>query len=147
MNRRDTMIAIGLSAVAAKAVAIPQGLAASPADVAASVEDLRRAMLHANPTELNRILSPFLSWGHSNGLIQTRDEFVDVVGSGGEVFHTLEFREPSIWVSNDVGIARHTFVSDLSVGDDRFSVELGEMQVWRREEGSLRCFARQAFAT
>ena len=147
MNRRSLFQLTAVGALTAGIANVASGHAAPrPDDVAASVEDLRRAMLSGKALPLNRIISSRCSWGHSNGVIQTREEFVQAVTSRAEVFETLEFQDRDAFVVDGIGVARHTFVSDVRIGGKVVSLRLGELEVWCVERGSLRCVARQAYA-
>ena len=146
MNRRTVLtVGAGIATVAGMANVSSSLAAITEAQANAVDEDLRLAMLSGRRSKLERVLSPALTWGHSNGLIQTRDEFVGALESRTEVFHTLEFRDRHVMVLDQCVVTRQTFVSDLTAGGQDFSVTLGEMLVWRREHGSLRCIARQAY--
>lgn len=147
MNRRQLLEVTIAGALAAGAAGAVRGHAApTEGELAAVLGDLRAAMLDATATKLNRILSPQCSWGHSNGVVQTREEFVGALTSRAEVFHQLDFQEPSAFVVGGIGLVRDIFVADLLLDGAPLSVRLGELQVWQREHGSLRCIARQAYA-
>ena len=148
ISRRD---ALGLSAVAtATAIGLSgyNSLASNApnAEIEAAVEGLRQALIRADGAALNTYMHPSLSFGHSDGLIQTREEFVRAIASGSEVFNSLKLTQHDNRVVGDMAIARHRFVADVTIQGKDLSVDLGELQVWRRTEGLWRLFARQAFA-
>ena len=141
---------LGIGAVAAAAVAGIGGYSTlastSPsAELVGAIEGLRRAFVNADQAALNAFMHPNMSFGHSNGLIQTREEFVRSVVSGAEVFNSLNITQHDNRIVGDMAIARHRFIADITFQGKDISVDLGELQVWRRTEGSWRLFARQAF--
>ena len=147
ISRRD---ALGVSAVA---VATAVGLSsysslasnAPNAEFEAAVEGLRQALIRADGAALNNYMHPSLSFGHSNGLIQTREEFVRSVISGSEVFNSLKLTQHDNRIVGDMAIARHRFIADITFNGKDISVDFGELQIWRRTEDLWRLFARQAF--
>ena len=60
--------------------------------VAAAVEKLQQAMISGNRTELENIASNQLSYGHSNGYVEDKKEFVEKLASGKSDFCLLPIR-------------------------------------------------------
>lgn len=113
--------------------------------IEAAVENLRVAMLTADNEMLDEIVSKDVSFGHSNGLIQTKGEFISNLIKKVEVFNTLELTGRDIRVVGDVALERHTFDADLVFDGKRFTVSLGVLQTWKKEDGRWKLLARQAF--
>ena len=77
--------------------------------VADAVEQLRKAMVDADSTMLDKLTLLKLSYGHSGGHIDDQKEFVQKIVSGKSDFVTLEFAEQTVSVSNNVALVRHKF--------------------------------------
>ncbi len=86
-----------------------------------------------------------MSFGHANGVVQSKLEFVKTVVEKTEIFNSIKLTEHKISVSGDQGIARHTFDSDLVFMGKEMNLKLGIIMVWRVEDGRWRLFARQSF--
>ena len=115
------------------------------ADIAKSVEMLRMAMLDADEQALMGLMAPELSFGHSNGIVQTRNEFVQSIVTEQEVFKSLVLTEHRYSVVGKTAIARHGFGADLVINGSNLSVQLGELQVWDKKPLGWQLLARQAF--
>ena len=96
----QTSFSGGPGAVAATTIADPSAaekpvpVVFSPErEVALAVEGFRKAMVEAKPESIIEHSSPSLSFGHSNGYIQTREQFAETVRSGEEVFYDIEVRQ------------------------------------------------------
>jgi ketosteroid isomerase-like protein len=147
MNRRE--IARVGGAIAAMAVAggamSKSALACTDDDLKKAVEAFRQAMVDGDGARLLELCSDAMSFGHANGVVQTKTEFVKTVVDKTEVFKSIKLSDHKVMVSGDMGIARHTFDSDLVFMGKDLHLTLGIIMVWRNEDGRWRLFARQSF--
>ena len=67
-------------------------VAAAPADndVAQAVDHLTQAMLHKDIKQLQALTAEQLTYGHSSGKIQNKQEFIADIETGRSGFKTLE---------------------------------------------------------
>jgi ketosteroid isomerase-like protein len=147
MNRRDLSIsgaALLATAVAGLASATP-ALADATGDVLAAIEEYRKAMVDGNGARLLEMSADDMSFGHANGVIQTKVEFVKTVVDKVEVFHKIRLYDHTIRVSGDLAIARHTFDADVFFQGKDQNFLLSIVQVWKKEDGRWRLFTRQSF--
>ena len=70
-------------------------------EVAAAVESLRKAMVDADKSALENLAAEELSYGHSNGLIQNKAEFVEAIASGKNDFKTIELSGQTISIAGN----------------------------------------------
>lgn len=143
---RTGSLVLALLSPAATAAEEPIQLGACE-QVAAHVEAFREAMVKADADTLIRLADDNLSFGHSNGLIQTREEFVDTVAYGQEIFLSVELSERSCKESIGVAMERHIFDAEILIMGEPLSVRLNVLEVWRQEGADWRLVARQAFST
>jgi hypothetical protein len=143
MTRRDWAVGALASFAATTNFAQAEGLADT--SVSRSVEALRLAMIGADKNALEALLAPELSFGHSNGLVQTKAEFMGAVLSRKEVFKTISLTDHSAHSVGTNSIVRQIFASDLELEGKPLSVKLGELQIWQRQKAAWRMIARQAF--
>src|SRR4051812_610364 len=85
--------------VAAGATALAQP--ADEAAVAQAVEKLRAAMVSADRSQLEALISPQLSYGHSGGVVETRAQFLDVVAGKRTVYKTIVLSDQSLTLAGD----------------------------------------------
>jgi hypothetical protein len=62
------------------------------AAVAQSVETLRKAQLEADRTKLAQVTSDQVSYGHSDGRVETKEQFIDGVMTRKQVVKSLASR-------------------------------------------------------
>jgi ketosteroid isomerase-like protein len=147
MNRRKLAFA---GAVAAGAALLNVGLstnamACDTDDVLKAIEEYRKAMVDGNGARLLELSSDNMSFGHATGAVQTKVEFVKTVVDKVEIFHAIKLYDHNIQVNGDQAIARHTFDAKITWNNKDLDLVLGVLQVWRKEEGRWRLFARQTF--
>lgn len=113
-------------------------------DVANAVEQLRKAMVDADPAMLDKLAASKLSYGHSGGHIDDKTTFVQKIVSGKSDFTTLEFRDQSITVSKNVALVRHKFNATTNDNGEPGQVHLAVLLVWQKQRGYWKLLARQA---
>jgi ketosteroid isomerase-like protein len=147
MNRRD----LSMSGAALLATALGAAIATTPAqadatgDVLAAIEEYRKAMVDGNGARLLEMSADDMSFGHANGIIQTKVEFVKTVVDRVEVFKKVRLYDHAIRVSGELAIARHTFDADVFYQGKDQNFLLSIVQVWKKEDGRWRLFTRQSF--
>jgi hypothetical protein len=116
------------------------------ASVASIVEKLRVAIVDANEAELNKLTSSKLTYGHSNGLIEDKKEFVRAIISGESNFTKIDLSEQSVSISGDVALVRHNLAGEThNKGKEPGTTKLGVLMVFQKTKGSWLLLARQAF--
>ncbi len=147
MNRRDIARLGGLAAsLAIAGVAVSKSASAcTDDDLMKAVEEFRQAMVDGNGARLLELSSDALSFGHANGVIQTKTEFVKTVVDKTEIFKSIRLSDQKVMVTGEEGIARHTFDADIVYEGKPMSLTLGIIMVWRNEDGRWRLLARQSF--
>jgi len=114
--------------------------------VGESVEKLKKAIVEADAAVLDKLTSPLLSYGHSNGLLEDKKEFIRALTSGESHFTKIDLSDQTISVSGDVAIVRHKLIGDThNKGKDPAPVKLGVMYVWQKIKGNWLLIGRQAF--
>lgn len=114
--------------------------------VAAAVEKLKIAIVDANEADLNKITSPKLTYGHSNGLLEDQKEFVRAIVSDESNFTKIDLSEQTITISGDVALVRHKLIGEThNKGKEPGTVRLGVLLVFQKTKGSWLLVARQAF--
>jgi len=113
-------------------------------EVSDAVEKLHKAMITVDKATLDMLTADNLSYGHSNGLIQNKKEFIEGIASGKSVFVTIDISEQSISISHNVAIVRHVFNAATNDGGVAATKKLKILLVWEKENGKWKLLARQA---
>jgi ketosteroid isomerase-like protein len=113
-------------------------------EILKAVEDYRKAMVDGNGARLLELSSDAMSFGHANGVIQTKVEFVKTVVEKAEVFKSIKLYDHAINVDGDQAVARHTFDASIIFQGKDLDLTLAIVQVWRKEDGRWKLFVRQS---
>jgi hypothetical protein len=112
--------------------------------VASQVELLRKAMVDADKTSLERLSAEKLSYGHSSGKIEDRTTFISNIAGGKSDFVSIELSDQHIAVTGNTAIVRHTLSADTNDGGVAGHVKLHVLLVWNKEGKEWKLVARQA---
>jgi ketosteroid isomerase-like protein len=115
--------------------------------VAAAVEKLKKAMIDGDRASLTAIASEKLSYGHSGGLVEGKEEFVEKIASGKSDFVTMELSDQTIAVSGNVALVRHQLNATINDNNTPGTVKLKVLLVWQKDKGEWKLLARQAVKT
>jgi ketosteroid isomerase-like protein len=141
-RRHLTLAAVGGLALLAVAPAMAQS--ADEKAVADAVEMLRQAMISADRTKLEAAAADALTYGHSSGRLENKEQFVAAIVEGRSVFRSINLSEQTIHVSGDVAVVRHLLTAETSDGGRPTNVRIGVLLVFQKQGGAWKLLARQA---
>jgi ketosteroid isomerase-like protein len=146
VSRRDVMVA-GAFAFGASTLLLGSANAqgADEVAVAQSVEALRKAQLEADKAGLAQVTSEHVSYGHSDGRVQNKEEFIQGVVGRKQVVKTLTFPELKVSVVGNAAVVRHIFLSESELDGKATTTRIGAVQVWQKQDGAWKLLARQGF--
>lgn len=101
-------------------------------------------MLVKNDSSLKKILDKDLTYGHSNGWVETKKEMLQNLASGKMKY--LEIKEDSVEAVADKKLGHIRFLAQLTAVLDgkTMTLKLRVLEVWRKKEDGWKLFARQA---
>jgi ketosteroid isomerase-like protein len=111
--------------------------------VATAVESLRKAMVNADKTALSNLTAEDLSYGHSNGTLENKATFIEVIMSGKNDYSSIEISNQTIEITGNTALVRHKFVTVMEGSPN--VTNLGVLNVWQKQKGKWKLLARQAF--
>ncbi|VVM43989.1 hypothetical protein PS662_00446 [Pseudomonas fluorescens] len=114
-------------------------------DVAQAVDHLTQAMLKKNIPDLNALTAENLTYGHSSGKIQNKQEYIADIETGRSAFKTLEMQNQTITLSGDVALVRNHFSAQALKGTEVIPTEIENFQIWQKQKGKWLLVGRQAF--
>jgi ketosteroid isomerase-like protein len=147
ISRRDLAV-VGALALGASGVLLSGLAGADAADEAAitqSVETLRRALLEADRSKLEQVASAQISYGHSDGRVETKEQFIHGVMTRKQVVKSLAFPDLKVAVVGNAAIARHIYLAESELDGKATTTKIGALQVWQRQDGGWKLLARQGF--
>ena len=113
-------------------------------EVTAAVEQLRKAMVDGDSVLLSASVSDALSYGHSGGHVEGKEEFISKIVSGKSDFVTIELLNQSISVNDKTAIVRHDLNAKTNDNGKPGEVHLHILLVWQKQHGAWQLIARQA---
>lgn len=146
-SRRDAIV--GAAALAGAMIVASDAARAQGADqaaVARAVEALTKAMLEIDRSQLMALTSEHLSYGHSAGRIENRQQFVDYLVSRASAFRAITLSDQTVGLAGNSAIVRHLFVGETVNPAGQVSpVRIGVLQVWQKPGNDWLLLARQAY--
>ncbi len=112
--------------------------------VANAVQQLRKAMVDGNKEELESIASDKLSYGHSNGLIENKTEFVEKLVTGKSDFVSIELKNQEIIMSGKAAIVRHRLDAATNDNGKPGETHLLVLLIFQKDKKQWKLLARQA---
>jgi ketosteroid isomerase-like protein len=112
--------------------------------VAAAILMLNNAMVDADRIRLDALVSSALSYGHSSGLVEDKQAFIEKIVSGKSDFVSIILSEQTINVQGKTAIVRHILKAQTNDGGKPGEVQIKILQIWQKEGKSWKLLARQA---
>jgi hypothetical protein len=147
VSRRDFAVA-GAFALGASSFLLGGSTSAEAADEAAvteSVEILRKALFEADKVKLEQVASAQISYGHSDGRVETKEQFINGVMTRKQVVKSLTFPELKVAVVGNAAIARHIYLGESELDGKQTTTRIGALQLWQKQDGGWKLIARQGF--
>ena len=92
---------------------------------------------------IDQYVDDSLSYGHSNGWVENKNEFYSNLGSK-MVYHTIKEDSINIVVNKNVAHVRFIGNFDVSMNGTRNQFALRVLEVWVKSHRNWKLFARQA---
>lgn len=110
-----------------------------------ALESLRVQMLNPTESGLKSISHPSLTYGHSNGKIENRKEFMDAFLTGVSDFTSLDFSDVKIEIVGKTAVVRHILMAEsMDKGKQPAKVNIKVMLVFSKDKSGWLLLGRQA---
>jgi hypothetical protein len=147
VSRRDFAVASAF-ALGASGLLLNRSAGAQAADeaaVAQSIEILRKAILEADKAKLDQVSAAQISYGHSDGRVETKEQFINGVMTRKQVQKSLAFPDLKVTVVGNAAIARHIYLGESELDGKQSTTRIGALQLWQKQDGAWKLIARQGF--
>lgn len=118
---------------------------ADEAAVAQAVENLRKAMFARDSKGFEALISENVSYGHSAGRIENKQQFIKAALANKAVMKSLAFTDQTVKITGNHAIVRNTYNAESELDGKPRSTKIGVLMVWAKEGSAWRLYARQAF--
>lgn len=113
-------------------------------NIESTIKQFRKAILEKNTSVLNELLSQNLSYGHSDGHLEGKSDFITKIADGTYSFLTMELSRQSISETGNVAVVRHELDAKTNDEGKAGEAHLYVLLVWYRFENEWKLIARQA---
>ncbi len=115
-------------------------------EVLDTVESWRKAVLAQDVKTLDKVFAPEMTYGHSNGHIDTKDTFINTIQNKKEVYNELNLDDMNVRIVGNTALVRHKMTGNVRLEDGSINKpNLGVLQVWSKTGKGWQLLARQAF--
>jgi len=113
-------------------------------EIGDAVTKLVNLMIKPDSSALDRLILNNLSYGHSSGKVQTKQEFVHSLLSGESDFVDINIADQTIIVQNKTALVRHTLSAKTNDKNVPGNVKLYILLIWSKEKLGWKLLGRQA---
>jgi ketosteroid isomerase-like protein len=113
-------------------------------EVEETVSALRQAILDGDSAKLDQLTDSGLTYGHSLGKLESKQQFIHALASGESDFKTLELTDQTIVIRGKTAVVRHKLAADIKENDKFNNVKLAVMMVWVKDDKHWKLLGRQA---
>lgn len=145
VSRRDFTVAGLFAASGLLLSGSAVGAAGDEAALAQSIETLRQGILDADKAKLDQVAASQISYGHSDGRVQNKAEFIDGVMTRKPTQKSLTFPELKMFVVGNMAVARHIYLGESELDGKQSTTRIGALQVWQKQDSGWKLVARQGF--
>lgn len=117
---------------------------AQQTDVAEAVNRLTKLMISPDSLALNKLVLNDLSYGHSSGKVETKQEFMHALLSGASDFVDINLTDQKIIVQNKTALVSHTLNAKTNDKNIPGTVKLHVLLIWSKEKAGWKLLGRQA---
>ena len=137
---RKLLVAVALTIFVCNGYGQPK----SEKSISEAVERFRKAMVDPDSATLSALLDEKLSYGHSDGHVDTKPELITKISSGTYDFIGMDLANFTIVVSGKLASVRSTLDGKTNDNGKPGEAHLYVLMVWQKKHGSWKLFARQA---
>ena len=109
-----------------------------------SVSSLAAALLKKDTVILKQLLHEKISYGHSNGWIETKQEVLNDLYNGKLVYNSINEKLLTIETDGNTATVRTKAEVDVTVSGTRIQLKLHIFQVWIKDKRGWRLLGRQS---
>ncbi len=109
-----------------------------------AAERLRALMVDPVKQQLENLLADSLSYGHSSGHIDTKQQFIEKLTTGKSDFFSIDITNQTVQVYKNTGIVRHDLSGITNDAGKSGTVKLHVLTVWIKKGNRWLLAARQA---
>ena len=109
-----------------------------------TMKEFHQALVNKNTVSINQQTDKALSYGHSNGWVETKEDVIKDLETGFIAYHS--FKEDSVDIKMNGSMANVRFIADINATfrGTNTTFHLKVLEVWVKKGKRWLLFARQA---
>jgi ketosteroid isomerase-like protein len=112
--------------------------------IAEKMEGLKTALLTKDSLSLSALLAEDVTYGHTNGLTQSKQELIRSVMSGQQDYKSITIRKSEIRIHGNTAIVNIEGNSSLLLDGKPLDLDMDVLLVWVLEKDGWKLAARQS---
>ena len=121
-----------------------QNNSARQTEVMMKMASLRSALLSKDSIALSNLLTDDVTYGHSSGLIQTKQELIRSVMSGEQDYKTIEPSNINVRIYDNAGVVTTNIKTSLIYQGKPTDLDMVVTLIWVKINGEWKLVARQS---
>ena len=109
-----------------------------------AIADFDKALINKDSAALKHLLGNDLTYGHSNGWVQTKKEIIADLFNGKLIYKTISAKEENRTIDGNSAAVRSVADIDCVMDGKPLSFKLKVLQVWIWKNKHWELFARQS---
>lgn len=109
-----------------------------------SIKSLHNAMIKGDSVAMRNLISDAITYGHSNGKIETKEQFIKSITSGKSKYLKMDISNQDISIHGNAAWVRYNLLADILSDNKPNTLNIKVLTVWVQENSVWRLFARQA---
>lgn len=119
-------------------------VAAQDRELGNVITELNMALIEKDTVKLKTMLDEQLSYGHSNGWIETKQEVVSDLYNGKLVYNKIDQKLTGIMKEGNMACVRANAELDIVYNGNPLHIKLHVLQVWVKKNKGWKLVARQS---
>jgi ketosteroid isomerase-like protein len=109
------------------------------------IDALSKAITTVDKAQLENLVWPELTYGHSAGRIETRAQFVDNLVTKKSIVSKIELSKMTTSMVGDIAMVRCHFGGITESTGKPVQLDVHVLMIWQKRGGEWKLLARQAF--
>jgi hypothetical protein len=105
------------------------------------------AMINRDTITLDRILGTDLTYLHSNGLLESKQNFINSISSGKLIYQEIKVDTPTLRTIGKISIVQNTGLFVGIIKGTPFKVRLTYLSIYKKEKRRWKLIAWQSLKT
>lgn len=146
LGRRAIALA-GVGLIATVGLGLAPALADMSKDeklVTAAVESFRKGMLTADKAILEPLCAENLSYGHSAGKVENKEQFLTASASGKSNWQFINQTDQTVQITGADAVVRFLLTGETVSEGKTNAIKIGVLMVWQQQGNQWKLLARQS---